>query len=126
LKAGAATRLKHFELSEKVIGCFYDVYNELGPGFLESVYREAMLVALLQIEVPAQREVPIPVFFRGVNVGDFRADLVVDGVLVLELKTSKCLESSHEAQLHHYLRDEHRGRLAPQFRSKTRVQKGCI
>ena len=60
--------LKHFEITEKIIEVFYDVYNELGHGFLESTYAEAMAVALRQAEINAVREVAIPVWFRGAKV----------------------------------------------------------
>jgi GxxExxY protein len=60
---------KHVELTERVIGVFYDVYNELGYGFLESVYREAMRLALTQAGLRVNAEVPVPVSFRGVVVG---------------------------------------------------------
>jgi GxxExxY protein len=66
-------------LTERIIGVFYDVYDELGFGFLESVYWEAMRIALAQAGLPVEAEVPVPVSFRGMPVGVFRADLVVDG-----------------------------------------------
>ncbi len=62
-------------LTEKIIGVFYEVYNELGFGFLESVYREAMRIALGQAGLRVEAEVPIPVSFRGSLVGVFRAEL---------------------------------------------------
>jgi GxxExxY protein len=77
---------KYSELTDTVIGVFYDVYNELGFGFLESVYRNALRLALLEKSLTIEEEVTVSVFFRGQNVGDFRADLVVNGVLLLELK----------------------------------------
>jgi len=96
--------LKHFELTQKIIGVFYDVYNELGYGFLESTYAEAMLLALSQSGLAAVREVPVPVWFRGQKVGQYFADLLVDNAVLLELKSARNLESAHEAQLLHYLR----------------------
>jgi GxxExxY protein len=70
-------------LTEKIIGVFYEVYNELGFVFFESVYREAMRIALGQAGLPVEVEVSVPVSFRGSLVGVFRADLVVDGRVVL-------------------------------------------
>jgi GxxExxY protein len=96
--------LKHSELTEKIIGVFYDVYNELGHGFLESTYAEALTVALEEIGLCTAREVPVPVWFRGRKVGQYYADLIVEGVVLLELKAARTLESAHEAQLLHYLR----------------------
>lgn len=94
----------HEELTQKVIGVFYDVYNELGPGFLESVYHRAFVVALKQSGLRVESELSIPVFFRGVLVGDFLADIVVEGAVMLELKAARELDSAHEAQLLNYLR----------------------
>jgi len=96
--------LKHSELTDRIIGIFYDVYNELGHGFLESTYAEALVVALAESGLSAAREVPVPVWFRGRKVGQYYADLIVEGVILLELKAARTLEPAHEAQLLHYLR----------------------
>jgi GxxExxY protein len=96
--------LKHYELTDKIIGVFYDVYNELGQGFLESTYAEALLLALEESGLRATREVSVPVWFRNRKVGQYYADVVVEGVVLLELKAARSLESAHEAQLLHYLR----------------------
>jgi len=96
--------LKHKELTEKIIGVFYEVYNELGHGFLESVYEEAMAVALPQAGLKVERQVPLRVTFRGTVIGDFRADLLVESSVLLELKAGRELEPAHEAQLLNYLR----------------------
>jgi GxxExxY protein len=96
--------LKHADLTDKVIGVFYEVYNELGHGFVESVYRSAIELALRQLGIRVAREVPLPVWFRGENMGNFRADLIVEDVLLLELKSAVTIERSHEAQTLNYLR----------------------
>ena len=83
---------------------FYEVYNELGFGFLESVYREAMRIALAEAGFRVEAEVPVPVSFRGTLVGVFRADIVVDGKIIVELKTAESISKAHEAQVLHYLR----------------------
>ena len=98
------TRGKHDALTERVIGVFYDVYNELGYGFLESVYREAMRLALTQAGLSVKTEVPVPVSFRGVVVGIFRADLIVGDCLLVELKAVEQMVRQHESQTMHYLR----------------------
>jgi GxxExxY protein len=98
------TRGKHDALTERVIGVFYDVYNELGYGFLESVYREAMRLALAQAGLTVKTEVPVPVSFRGVVVGLFRADLIVNDCLLVELKAVEQIVRQHESQTMHYLR----------------------
>lgn len=91
-------------MTERIIGVFYEVYNELGHGFLESVYEEAMAVALPQAGLKVERQVPLRVTFRGVVVGDFRADLLVENSVLLELKASRDIDPAHEAQLLNYLR----------------------
>jgi GxxExxY protein len=96
--------LKHGEITEKIIGVFYDVYNELGFGFLESVYHKAMLIALEQIGLEAETKVSLPVFFRGKLVGDFEADIIVEHAVILELKAADELASAHDAQLLNYLK----------------------
>ena|ERR1700687_2828895 len=96
--------LKHSELTDRIIGVFYDVYNELGYGFLECVYEESLLIALRQEGHTVDRKVPVPVWFREQKVGEFRADLLVEKRVLLELKSARMLEKAHEAQLLHYLK----------------------
>jgi GxxExxY protein len=96
--------LKHSGLTGKIIGVFYEVYNELGHGFLESTYAQALLVASEESGLSIAREVPVPVWFHGRKIGQYYADLIVEGVVLLELKAARTLESAHEAQLLHYLR----------------------
>jgi GxxExxY protein len=94
----------HSETSEKVIGVFFDVYNELGGGFLESVYQEALRIAMVQAGLRVAIEVPVPVYFRGQVVGNFRADLIVDDCVLLELKAVSTFDGAHDGQVLHYLR----------------------
>jgi GxxExxY protein len=115
--------LKHFELTEKIIGVFYEVYNELGHGFLESVYEQAMAIALAQQQIFFERQIAIPVWFRECRVGDFRADILVESKIIVELKAGRAIESAWEKQLLNYLRatDVEVGLLlnfgpSPQFR----------
>jgi GxxExxY protein len=95
---------KHADLTDRVIRVFYEVYDELGFGFLESVYREAMRIALTQAGLQVKTEVPVPVSFRGVVVGIFRADLIVNDCLLVELKAMEQIVRQHESQAIHYLR----------------------
>ena len=95
---------KHQELTQAIIQVFYEVYNELGHGFLESVYQEAMAIALTQEGIRATPRHALPVWFRGQQVGDFRADLLVNDAVIVELKAVRALEPVHEAQLLNYLR----------------------
>jgi GxxExxY protein len=97
-------RYKHSELTEQIIGIFYEVYNELGVGFLEKVYEEAMAASLKERGISFQKQVPIPVWFHGQTIGSYDAGLVVNGVVLVELKACKALDPSHEAQLLDYLR----------------------
>jgi GxxExxY protein len=97
-------RFKHGEITQKVIGVFFDVFNELGHGFLESVYEKSLELALNAIGIDVRRKIEIPVWFRRSQVGDFEADMLVEGCVLLELKAVRRLDSSHEAQLLNYLR----------------------
>jgi GxxExxY protein len=101
---GAEAALKHAEVTEKIIGVFYDVYNELGYGFLEWVYEESLVIALHEAGLTANRQIPLPVWFRGHKVGEFRADVLVENCVLLELKSARSLDPAHEAQLLHYLK----------------------
>jgi GxxExxY protein len=91
-------------ITEKVIGLFFDVYNELGPGFLESVYVGALAVALAQAGMRFRREALLEVVFRGVVVGTFRADLLVEEKVVVEAKAARAIDPAHESQLLNYIR----------------------
>ena len=95
---------KHDDLTQKITGVFYEVYNELGYGFLESVYREAMRLALTQSGLIVKIEVPVPVSFRGEVIGMFRADVIVNNSVLIELKACDGLLKQHESQTLHYLK----------------------
>ena len=92
------------ELTERIIGIFYKVANDLGYGFFESVYRRSLLIALHDAGIEAEEEVQTPVTYRGRLVGNFYADIVVAGLIVLELKAADEITKLFEAQLLHYLR----------------------
>jgi GxxExxY protein len=96
--------LKHSAVTQEVIGVFFAVYNELGPGFLESVYVGSLAIALTQAGLSVEREKPLTVRFRGEVVGKFRADLIVGEVVLVEAKACPKLNSLHEAQALNYLR----------------------
>ncbi len=96
--------LLYEELTRKIIGCGFEVSNELGVGFLESVYENAMLVALADAGLKARSQVPIGVRFRRRPVGEFFADIVVEGKVIVELKAVRTLVSVHEAQVINYLK----------------------
>jgi GxxExxY protein len=92
------------DVTEKIIGVCFEVINELGSGFLESVYQKALVLALMQAGLMVQAQVPLKVVFRGHVVGEFIADIIVEGQVVLELKSGKALNAEHEAQLLNYLK----------------------
>lgn len=96
------TRL-HAEITEAVIGCAFEVIKELGAGFLESVYEKALLLALKQKGLSAVAQQPMSVIFRGENIGEFFADLVVEKKVLVELKAVKALVPEHQSQLINYL-----------------------
>jgi len=98
------TDLKHGLITDKILAVFYEVYNELGYGFLESVYHRSLVLALKSVGLNVSSKVPIPVWFRGTRVGRFEADILVEGCVLLELKAARMLDSSHRAQLMNYLR----------------------
>lgn len=90
-------------MTERVIGIFYAVYNELGHGFLESVYENALALALRETDIVAVQQAPLRVQFRGHTVGEFRADLLVENRLIVEIKAVSRLAPAHEVQLVNYL-----------------------
>lgn len=91
------------DLTRSVIGCGFEVINELGTGFLESVYERAMLVALSDAGLNAKSQVAIDVAFRGQQVGEFYADLLVEEKVIVELKCAASILPIHEAQVINYL-----------------------
>jgi len=97
-------RFKHKETTDKIIRVFFEVYNELGHGFLESVYERSLEIALTSLGLRVLRQIQIPVWFRGTTVGDFTADMLIEDCVLLELKAARALDSSHQAQLLNYLR----------------------
>jgi GxxExxY protein len=95
--------LKHAAITETVLGCAFAVINELGAGFLESVYENALLLALRQKGLSAVAQYPIKVKFRGECVGDFYADVLVEGKVLIELKAVKAIAPEHQAQIINFL-----------------------
>lgn len=95
--------MKYEELTEKIIGCAYKVYNQMGFGFLESVYEKCMLIELRKAGLSAEAQMSIRVFYDGENVGEFVADIVVETVVILELKSVRRIVQAHEVQMVNYL-----------------------
>ena len=94
------------ELSSEIINAAIAVHKELGPGLLESVYHSCMILELLRRKLKVESEVPVPVFYRGVQVNDegFRIDLLVEDAIVIELKSVEKIQAVHKKQLLTYLR----------------------
>lgn len=88
----------------KIIKAFYTVYNTLGFGFLEKVYENALVIELKKIGMKGRRQVPLKVRYKGEFVGDYFADIIVEDIIIIELKAAEALREEHEAQLLNYLR----------------------
>jgi len=99
-----AEPLLHGEITQAIIGAFYDSYNALGWGYPESIYANAMPIFLRRRGLHFEREVPLRVTLEGVLLGEFRPDLVVAGKVIVELKACDRLAGAHEAQLISYLK----------------------
>jgi GxxExxY protein len=99
------TMLLHKELSEKIIGCCIEVHRELGPGLLEGIYEAALGEELRMAGIAHQRQLPLPVVYKGIDLGmDYRIDVMVESEIVLELKSVEKSLPLHEAQLMTYLK----------------------
>lgn len=118
--------LLHKDLTESIIKIFYDVYNELGYGFLERVYQNSMYLELQQRGFKVEAQKKIKVYYKSQEVGDYYADLVVNDFVILELKAAEVIVEEFEWQLLNYLRgtDKEVGLLLnfgkkPEFRRKV-------
>lgn len=97
--------LLYQETTDLIIKCFYKVYNELGFGFLEKVYENAMLIELRANNFTALKQVPIEVFYEGQLVGNYFADIIVENIIIIELKAGDgILIEEHELQMINYLK----------------------
>lgn len=91
------------KITEKIIGCAYQVYNRMGYGFLESVYEKCMLIELRKAGLKSEYQKPIIVHYDEEVVGQFVADIFVEDTIILELKSVKSIAKAHEVQLVNYL-----------------------
>ena len=96
--------LLHKNITEEIIKTFYDVYNELGYGFLEKVYHNAMFIELKNKGFYVESQKQIKVYFRGKEVGEYYADLMIDESVIVELKAAEIIVEAFENQLINYLR----------------------
>jgi GxxExxY protein len=97
-------KFPHRDITGAVIGGMYVVHGELGSGFLEGVYANALSVVLRAAGLMVEREVPIEVVFHGERVGWYRADMIVEGKVLVEVKTGRRIHPRHRAQVLNYLR----------------------
>ncbi|RYJ53421.1 GxxExxY protein [Flavobacterium petrolei] len=98
------TEILHKELSESILKVFYEVYNELGYGFLEKVYQNAMYLELKSQGFKVEPQKQIKVYYKNELVGDFFADLLINDVIILELKACDILVKAHYVQTLNYLK----------------------
>lgn len=103
LKGVSEDEVRTNDLTGRIIGTCFDVANELGRGFVESVYQNALMVALIQRGINCKRQVPLKVYYQQVVVGEFVADLLVEEQIVIELKCVGALLPEHQSQLINYL-----------------------
>src|SRR5690606_17436701 len=96
--------MKRPQVTEPVIGCAFRVVNTLGYGFLEKVYENALAHELRKAGLNVRAQMPIPVWYDAVQVGDYCCDLLVEGVLLIELKTGKGIDGAHTSQCLNYLK----------------------
>ena len=96
--------LLYEELTYKIIGCAMEVHKELGGGFLEKVYENALMVSLIEKDINVKQQYPIKVNYKGRVVGDYMADILVEEKVILELKTVDKLSNIHRAQALNYLK----------------------
>ncbi len=96
--------MKHEDITDKIIKAFYEVNNTLGYGFLEKVYENSMIIELKKMGLNVVQQRKIKVFYEDQEIGDYFADLLVDGKVIVELKACEGLQDDHECQLINYLK----------------------
>ncbi|WP_269223046.1 MULTISPECIES: GxxExxY protein [Flavobacterium] len=96
--------LLHEELTDIIIKTFYEVYNELGYGFLEKVYQNSLYLELKNKGYNVEAQKRINVYYKGTEVGEYYADLIVENTIILELKAADCIVKDFENQILNYLR----------------------
>lgn len=103
----SSSQLKYAEITDQVLKAFYRVYNALGYGFLEKVYENALAIELRRMGLDIEQQKAITVYYEDEPVGDYFADIIVEGKVLLELKAAECIGLAHEAQLLNYLKATH-------------------
>ena len=100
----APMKYLHQDLTEQIIKCFYDVYNELGYGFLEKVYERSMMIELAQHGLSCRSQCPIEVLYKTEFVGEYFSDIIVENCIIIEVKAAETLVEAHELQLINHLK----------------------
>ena len=95
--------MEYEEVTREIIGCAYRAYNKMGFGFLESVYEKCLLIELRKAGLKAESQKPITVFYDNEIVGEFVTDIIVNDIIILELKSARQIVKAHEVQLVNYL-----------------------
>ncbi|MBK7433629.1 MAG: GxxExxY protein [Chitinophagaceae bacterium] len=95
---------KHSDITGKIIKAYYNVYNQLGYGFLEKVYENSLLIELQKFDLECHAQCPIQVFYDETKVGIYIADIIVNNCVIIEVKAAEVIAEEHEAQLTNYLR----------------------
>lgn len=95
--------MKYKEITEKIIGCAFRVYNTMGFGFLESVYEKCMLIEFNRIGLDIESQKPIKVYYNNEIVGDYIVDIIINNLIIVELKSVRKIVKVHEMQLVNYL-----------------------
>jgi GxxExxY protein len=94
----------HSEITDLIIKAFYNVYNKLGYGFLERVYENAMMIELSRLGLKAEKQKRLKVFYDEFEIGAYFADIIVNDIVIVELKAAEAICPEHEAQLVNYLK----------------------
>jgi GxxExxY protein len=95
--------MEHGDITQTIIGCAFKVYNQMGYGFLESVYEKCLAIELERAGLRVAAQTPITVYYEGIDVGHFVADLLVEDFVIVELKSVRTINTAHEVQLVNYL-----------------------
>lgn len=95
---------KYTDVTQKIIKAFYQVYNTLGYGFLEKVYENEIIIELKSMGINVEKQKPIKVYYKEQQVGEYYADLIIEDVVIVELKAAESLCEEHEFQLINYLK----------------------
>jgi GxxExxY protein len=125
--------LLHKDLTDRILKCFYEVYNTLGYGFLEKVYENALVIELKKEGLKPEAQKSIKVYYKNIVVGDYCADIIVENKVIVELKTSEKIKEENEYQLINYLKatDKEVGLLLnfgkkPEFKRKIFTNKKLL